>query len=293
MIEKKPVALYVAAILLAPCACPGDGQSFISSINFNVASSSPCSEEAVNDNCVVKELVVEDPLRGSVHFVWVTVPDNNVRLVVTRVRWEKFVERKLLGKFEDDVAVLSGSFVVKSGTSCLPQGREFVGQDEGEVDDGELQKDSGGFLLEINDDEGNRVKIVRYNELPSQSTIRYGLQSPTLLVMNGRIDKPLRNDRFYDRVAMGIDRNRNVIVAGAWSGQSALSAYELAEFLTVSKVDGGPDVEAAINLEGKPGFIYLPQKRRQERHKGHHLGIACIPNIVRLVKDRGDLRHVQ
>lgn len=141
-----------------------------------------------------------------------------------------------------------------------------------------MQWGSGGVLAEA----GHDISIIPIASFRAKHGISQAIQSKPLLVDAGR--RGIKSDPggLFNRVAVGLDRNGDIIIAGAFQDDGeAINLREFSDFLLMKTSQGGPETFTALNMDGGPdAHIYLPY---QNMHFGYQ-GNNFVPNAIRFVK---------
>lgn len=139
---------------------------------------------------------------------------------------------------------------------------------------------SGGVLMQS----GESISIAPIGSYRGGPSIASAIQSKPILVSDGRIAIWSDDHKTFNRTAIGLSEDGNIVVAGVFATDGkALSLYEFADFLSTSKSLGGPAVKVALALDGGPGaHLFFPSL---SLHFGD-LGDNYIPNTVHLRRRR-------
>ena len=134
---------------------------------------------------------------------------------------------------------------------------------------------SGGFLCI----EGAQLSVLPVRSFFDSNHCFHALQTKPLLVEHGKVAVHERLNDLFNRMAIGLDRKQQIIIAGAFAPTgSAASLAEFATYLTHDNDHGGPATEVAIALDGGPGAqLVIPSL-------GMHFGAdveTYVPAIVR------------
>ena len=114
------------------------------------------------------------------------------------------------------------------------------------------------------------------------------IQSKPILVTGKRIDVGSNPSELYNRAAVAVRADNGgpstIVLAGSFEdNDQAMSVCEFAQFLAMSRDDGGPEVTDAIGMDGGPGaHVYLPHAVDP---KLRHFGSAAlnyVPSLLRV-----------
>lgn len=245
----------------------------------HLVSSSPVAKfDLAGGNTSAKVVVHEQADRNEPNerliAVWISVPTRSVEMVVGG----RPVKRSIFPEYENsddpqDFAVTSGSYF-EDYNSCAPEGLVISGG--GKLHDA-VTKKFGGFLISRGPGSLSIQSI--HDRLPSG--LRNAVQGTPILVREGTVDHISEKGDGANRLAIGIRRNGDIIIAGAFAhGQKGMTLFEFASLLAVPDAQAGPGAFEALNLDGfGQAHIYLPSAPNEWRHFGQS-GLFCIPDML-------------
>lgn len=261
MIKKKKVIALICAFI---CSLS------ISSIGFTAESSSEKSpawlkkllkkqprvysiDLGSSSSAELKVLTEtdENSERAGLTLCWITIPKNNLIMSVTDIRKDGFIR----GYYPEivknkDVVIVNGSFFGVVSGNPYPIGLVVS---NGKAISKTAKWKTGGMVIQSN----GSIDIVPIKSFAFNTAIEQAIQSRPMLVFNGKMGINSDDGFLFNRTAIGIAGN-DIVVAGAFIDEmQAVTLYEFASFLTTKKKDGGPEVDAALNMDGAGGAQLL------------------------------------
>jgi hypothetical protein len=221
--------------------------------------------------------IYEDPDPQSpnhgIRLCWVRLPKSSTTLAVTDVL-RSGVSSAIYEsiKTNSDLVVMNGGFFAfGSKNDFVPVGLVISsGKRTSEFKNWSL----GGFVLQLR----GTPTVVPLGQFGNLSGIEHAIQSKPMLVENSKIAIKSDPNPPFNRSAVAVDRNGDIIVAGAFAENGdAVTLTEFSQFLAVPRSNGGPEAVYALNLDGGPdAHLYFP---RPELHLGYS-GQNYIPNAI-------------
>lgn len=228
-------------------------------------------------NVAMHSVTVVNPgeTHDGVRLVWIAFPRNSFVLEVQRIDKIGPADDLYKATVSDKTAltVNGGPYFMVKGQTQVPLG---VVIERGTVISPKAPFTSGGVVFSGSNIPVDIVGIKRFSISPG---IINAIQAKPLLIENGRIavgrDK---TDRQFDRTAIGITANGDLVVAGAFrSDTQALTTYEFARFLALLRPLKGIALKTALNLDGATDAHIFFQPTAI--HLGYH-GTNYVPDVI-------------
>jgi uncharacterized protein YigE (DUF2233 family) len=219
--------------------------------------------------------------RGGLVLCWLSVPGSFAKVTISetgKLQPETIWDRATRSS---DIAVVNGGFwVTGTHSECVPLGLLIVAGDQRSrlVNwKGKGGRPAGG-VLEVRD---GKVSIKALEFFSHQIRFDFALQSRPILVESGKLAMRGDDGTLWNRTAIGVSFNGDVIIGGAFRDNAeAVSLYEFGYFLAKAPVDSdGGHMRDAINLDGAYNAQFqIPRlKLRYGASKP-----VCIPSVVRV-----------
>lgn len=179
----------------------------------------------------------------------------------------------------DDIVIVNGGFFILNEKLKIntPLGL-VVG---GGVKFSRLTKRKYGGVFYVVDK--NKFFIKSLGKYAVKSTHKEAIQSSPVLINNYKNDMNSKAADRFNRTAIGLDSENNVIIAGVFNNVgTGASLYEFAEMLeNCSKI--GINIKIALALDGGPGAcIAIPKTGFYIGHGGRNY----IPNAIAIYRNR-------
>jgi len=222
--------------------------------------------------------IYEDFDTASPHYgvklCWLLLPHSSIRMAVADVRTsaESNSIYAALAQNSDVVVSNGGFFGYGPKSSYLPVGLVIA---NGKASSPQAKWSSGGAIIQAN----GTPTIVPQSALNSLHAVQEAVQSKPMLVEGGQPGIQSDSKPAFNRVSVGVDKNGDVIVAGAFQGDgSAVNLVELSAFLAAPRKMGGPEAFYALNLDGGPdAHLFFPAIRLHLGYGGQNF----VPNAIR------------
>lgn len=212
--------------------------------------------------------------RNGLTLAWVVIPSRHYLLTVKNVQKEGDASDIFRGiECEESPVIVNGGFYGYEGSPNrrIPLGLVVA---SGHRVSPITRWKTGGAVL----DGSKKQKIVTVAHLKGIDHARDALQSKPMLVWNHQNGIRQDGGPAVDRVAVGVTRDNDWIVIGAFGTEGlGVSLKEFADLILALPSFGGVSVESALNMDGGPSaHIYLP---KSEKHFGY-LGPTFLPNVI-------------
>jgi len=178
------------------------------------------------------------------------------------------------GPCQDALAVVNGSFFYKDERGYSPMGLVRV---DGAALQGPSPRTSGGFLTS----DGRTVAIVPKGKPAAALKARFAVESAPILIADGASGMRSNDGRRYDRVAVGITADGDLMAIGAFGpSQASVSLWEFEKLAREAAARRGERIADLIAMDGGPSaHLYLPGGPAKAGLYGH-LGRIYTPNVV-------------
>lgn len=203
---------------------------------------------------------------------WVKIPISHSRVNISDIQKRQDINAlyKDIANSQDLVLVTGGYFKNK-----LPEG--LVISKGKRLSSKVRWNDLGGVLVQRN----SVISIEPIKSFVEDSRITEALQSKPILVKDGKIDNLKPDNLRYDKVAIGITLDNELIVVGSFNrAGDGISNYEFAQLLSIHTKSIGsdiPNIQVALYLDGGPSaHIYIS---KLGKHYGES-GTTFVPNII-------------
>jgi len=204
---------------------------------------------------------------------WMRLPRSSTTLQVSDVRRSgpSSAIYESLEQERDLVVTNGGFFGYGNKNDYLPEGLVIA---NGKVTSPIKKWSSGGVVARIHD--ASRVLSLKAFDGPAG--VAHAIQSKPMLVQGGKIAIKSDSKSPFNRTAVAVDKNGDVIIAGAFDDDGdAVTLIEFSQFLAMPRSKGGPDAMDALNLDGSTdAHFYLPKIRM---HLGYG-GQNYVPNAI-------------
>lgn len=177
------------------------------------------------------------------------------------------------GPCQDALAVVNGSFFYKDEQGARPMGLVRV---DGQTVQGPSPRTSGGFLTS----DGRTLRIVPKRTPAPALAARFAVESAPILIEAGASGMRSNDGQRYDRVAVGVTRDGDLIAVGAFAaGQATVSLWEFEKLAREAARRQGDEIVDLIAMDGGPSaHFYVPDAPKQSLHGW--LGRIYTPNVV-------------
>jgi uncharacterized protein YigE (DUF2233 family) len=225
---------------------------------------------AVAEVKIYKENDSSSPKYG-LTLCWITIPKSHVKMFVNDIRRTGLIHEyypKITR--QNDIVIVNGGFFAFTDNHPIPYGLVIS---QGKTFNKISKSKVGGVLAQSH----GTIEIIPIKSFRRSNSVEHAIQSKPILVFNGKKEIYSDDGISFNRTAIGFDRN-NIIVAGAFTDSlQALTLYEFSAFLATKKKNGGPEVTAALNMDGAGGaHLILPTL---DLHFGAKIEIY-LPNTI-------------
>jgi len=204
---------------------------------------------------------------------WMLLPRPSIRMKVSDIRKSgpSNVIYAALAQPSDVVVMDGGFFGYGPNNSYVPVGLVIT---DGKVQSQRGRWSGGGAVVQ-----GRALlTVVPMSALPSLDHLQHAIQSKPMLVEGGKMGIKSDSKPPFNRVAVGVNQDGNIIVAGAFQDDgTAVTLVEFSAFLSAKQSEGGPQAVYALNLDGGPdAHLYFPGI-------GLHMGYGgqnFVPNAI-------------
>jgi len=214
----------------------------------------------------------QSPTHG-IKFCWLRLPKSSTALAVTDVS-----RSGVSNEIYESVTTSSDAVVMNGGFYGFGNKNDFVpvglviasGRRTSEFKNWSL----GGLVLQIH----GAPTVVPVSQFRSLSGIEQAIQSKPMLIEDSKIGIKSDPHPPFNRSAVAVDWNGDVIVAGAFAENGeAVTLIEFSQFLAIPRSKGGPEAAYALNLDGGPdAHMYFPKAKL---HLGYG-GQNYVPNAI-------------
>lgn len=213
--------------------------------------------------------------RSSFNLVSVVVPKSRAWVSVRAVdRNGPARSVYVQGPCQDAVAVVNGSFFYEDERGARPMGLVRI---DGRTVQEPSPRRSGGFLLS----DGRSLRIVPKAQPAAALKARFAVESSPILILDGRSGMRSNDGRRYDRVAVGLTADGDLVAVGAFGpSQNAVSLWEFERLAREAARRHGETLRHLIAMDGGPSaHLYQPNGGKGGALRGH-LGPIYTPNVV-------------
>ena len=221
---------------------------------------------------ICKETNIYSPKYG-VTLCWMSIPAQRTTMIVKDIQRSGIALQIYADhKEEFDIAVVNGGFFgLNSLNRFVPLGLIIS---EGRVKNKRTNWRTGGVITQT----AKSIQITPIRSFTNSGSTIEAIQSKPLLVNNGKVEIYSDDYKLFNRTAVGLDSDKNVIVAGAFSDNGkALSLFEFASFLATPRAHGGPAVGVALAMDGGPGaHLFFPTLNLHFGEPGDNF----VPNTI-------------
>lgn len=179
------------------------------------------------------------------------------------------------GPCQDALAVVNGSFFYRDDKGARPMGLVRV---DGRTVQGPSPRTSGGFLTS----DGSSIRLVLKAQPEKAMAARFAVESAPILIWNGKNGMRSDDRQRHDRVGVGITRDGDIVVVGAFGPAAAgVSLWEFEKLVRQAAINQGEQVADFIALDGGPSaHFYMPNGEGKGGVLLGHLGPIYTPNVV-------------
>lgn len=212
---------------------------------------------------------------NEITLVMALAPRNRARLEVRPVLREGPArETYAAGPCQDALAVVNGSFFYKDDRGARPMG---LVRFDGRTVQGPSPRASGGFLAS----DGRSLTVVPKKAPAAALAERYAIESAPILIEDGASGMRSNDGQRYDRVAVGITRDGDLLAIGAFAaGQATVSLWEFEKLAREAARRSGKEIADLIAMDGGPSaHLYVPGLPAKSAVHGW-LGRIYTPNVV-------------
>jgi hypothetical protein len=204
---------------------------------------------------------------------WLRLPKSRVAMQVSDVRRSgpSSVTYESLRKDSDLVVMNGGYFGYGTKNDYVPEGLVIA---DGKRVSSTKNWPSGGVVVQTR----QTLAVLSLKAFDVSSGVEHAIQSRPMLIENGKITVKSDPKPPFNRSAVALDTNGDLIVAGAFKDQGdAVTLLEFSQFLATPRANGGPGAVEALNLDGSTdAHLYFP---KISMHLGYG-GENYVPNAI-------------